>query len=526
MPSPLEDPSAAASPYARIAAAYAPETLQTAATHMAALLAAHFRHVQGGEGPVLPWNDPEQLVLSARRLMLQGDHSDLLNDLAGATDAAAARQTQDQVACAVGQLAAAVLAHGHQLHHPHYVGHQVPASLPLAALFDFLGAVTNQGMAIYEMGPWATAVERAVLDVVGSRLGFDMQGAAGLITSGASLANLTGLLTARNRCLDGVWKRGVLAADPAAVVVVHADAHYSISRAAGILGLGTDHILTASLDARRRIDPTRLDEQLGDLRRRGVPIVAVSAAACTTPIGAFDPLEDVAAACQRHDVWLHVDAAHGGAACMSRQHRHLVRGLEQADSVVCDAHKMFFMPALCALLFYRDRSHRFLAFDQHAPYLYDPTAPELAEFDSGLLTVECTKRAAAIGLWGTWSLFGPQWFEDLVDVTFERTRDLYQLLLAADDFEAPYEPTCNILVFRHLPPLLRNLDAAAQNRFQLLLRRRVIESGEFYLVATTLDGTSLLRTTLMNPLTRPDHLTCLLDTLRRHGQELVRSLAD
>jgi len=150
------------------------------------------------------------------------------------------------------------------------------------------------------------------------------------------------------------------------------------------------------------------------------PIVAVSAASCATPVGAFDPLAEIAEVCRRHEVWLHVDAAHGGALAFSPRHRHLLYGIEQADSVVCDAHKMMFMPALCAMLFYRKPEHRLATFHQEAPYLFDPTAPELAEFDSGIVNLECTKRAAAFGVWGVWSLLGTQIFADMVDVTFDR----------------------------------------------------------------------------------------------------------
>ena len=134
-----------------------------------------------------------------------------------------------------------------------------------------------------------------------------------------------------------------------------------------------------------------------------------------------------------------------------RPARHLVAGLERADSVVWDAHKMLFVPGLCAFVFYRDKSHRFEAFRQDAPYLFDPAAPGLAEYDSGMKTVECTKRAAAFGLWGVWSLFGRQLFADMVDVTFALGRTFYEKLLAADDFVPLHEPQCNIVVFRHVP---------------------------------------------------------------------------
>ena len=305
------------------------------------------------------------------------------------------------------------------------------------------------------------------------------------------------------------------------MLVVQADAHYCIARAAGVLGLGTKHVVKVGLDERRRMDVRVLDETLRDLKSKGHPIVAVVACACSTPIGAFDPLNAVADVCERHQVWLHVDAAHGGSALLSERHRHLVAGLERADSLVWDAHKMMFVPALCAFLFFKDQRHSYEAFHQNAPYLFDPSAPGLSEFDLGLRTFECTKRAAVYGLWGVWSMFGPQLFTDLIDVTFDLGRIFHEKLLGASDFVALHEPQCNIVTFRHVPPELRNAPPERLGEFQRQLRRAVIESGEFYLVATNLNGVDALRVTLINPLTTPEHLDQLLETLRRQGREIL-----
>ena len=218
---------------------------------------------------------------------------------------------------------------------------------------------------------------------------------------------------------------------------------------------------------------------------------------------------------------MHVDAAHGGAAVLSERHRHLVAGLERADSVVWDAHKMLFVPGLCAFVLYRDKARRFDAFQQDAPYLFDPAAPGLAEYDSGMKTVECTKRAAAFGLWGVWSLFGRQLFADMVDVTFALGRAFYDKLQAAEDFDPLNDPECNIVVFRHVPPRLRDASAERLGDFQLELRRRIIESGDFYIVPFKRDGIGALRVTIINPLTTPAHLDALMDALRRYGRELL-----
>ena len=490
---------------ARIAAAYDPSLFQDAGQRLVDLLGAQLADALNASGPVVHWEDPRANVERAGAFL---------------TEAGPTAWDRNGLADHFAELVQIMLAHGLRLHDPRYIGHQVPAPVPLAGLFDAVGSVTNQVMATYEIAPWASAVEWALVEKLGRRIGWAEDTFSGLITHGGSLANLTALLTARNVRVDGAWENGVRG-EP--VIVTHADAHYSVVRAAGILGLGTGSVIPVGLDARRRMDPEQLDATLARLRREGRPIVAAVGCACATPIGAFDPLEEIASVCERHEVWLHVDAAHGAAACFSERYQHLVRGLQRADSVVWDAHKMLFMPALCAFVFYKDKSHRFATFQQNAPYLFDPSAPGLADYDSGLRTVECTKRAAGFGLWGVWALFGPQLFADMVDVTFAAARLLYEKLSEAEDFEVLHEPECNILVFRHLPGSLREAPQGRANEFQLTLRRRLVETGAFFIVSTIIDGIAALRVTVINPFTAADHLDLLMDTLRTEGRTLLGS---
>ena len=346
---------------------------------------------------------------------------------------------------------------------------------------------------------------------------------AGAVTHGGSLANLTALLTARNVALGDAgstdWRGRRGRAAP--VLLAHADAHYSVARAAGILGLGSRQVVRVGLDERGRMDPAAARRGADAPAGRKQPVVAVVACACATPTGAFDPLEEIADVCRRHGVWLHVDAAHGGAAVLSDRHRHLVAGLERADSVVWDAHKMLFVPGLCAFVLYRDKATASRRSGRTRPTCSIRPRPGLAEYDSGMKTVECTKRAAAFGLWGVWSLFGRQLFADMVDVTFALGRTFYEKLQAADDFVPLHDPQCNIVVFRHVPAELRDAPAERVGDFQLELRRRIIESGEFYIVPFKRDGVGALRVTIINPLTTPAHLDQLMDALRRHGRELL-----
>jgi L-2,4-diaminobutyrate decarboxylase len=508
----------------RIQTAYDPQLFEATGHRLVELLTRHLALVQASGAAVLNWEDPAENVRLATQIL---DGGGCLADrgetaATGQEGPAPAAVDRDGLGQRFGWLAQCMLDRGNNLHDPRYVGHQVPAPVPLAGLFDALGSVTNQVMAIYEMGPWATAVEAAMVERLGALIGFTPGEFAGLVTHGGSLANLTGLLTARNVMLGDAWERGLSGGGPAPVLVAHAESHYSVARSAGILGIGTRQIVRAALDSRRRIDPNRLDATLAELRAKNTPIVAVSACACATPIGAFDPLEEIADVCRRHEVWLHVDAAHGGAARLSRRYRHLVEGIQRSDSTVCDAHKMLFVPGLCAFVFYRDNRHRFEAFRQDAPYLFDPSAPGLAEFDSGLKTVECTKRAAVYGLWGVWAMFGQQLFADMVDMTFDMGHVFYEKLAAADDFEPLHEPQCNIVAFRHVPPPMRHATPEQLGAFQLELRRDVVRSGEFYLVPTMKDGIGALRATIINPLTTPEHLDRLMDTLRQRGRALLQ----
>ena len=462
-------------------------------------LTDHLRSVQSRDEKVLNWTDPPNTVQAANALL--DAHVD-----------------GESLPSRFDTLIRHILDSGQNLQHPRYIGHQVPANVPLAALFDAVGSVTNQVMAVYEMGPWATAVECALVSRLCGKIGWDTDSSGGLLTSGGSVANLTALLTARNIALPGCWETGV---GPNAVLVSHPDAHYSISRTAGILGLGTQQVIRTSIDDRRRMDSDVLDQQLAELHASGKTVIAVVACSCATPIGAFDDLRAIADVCEQHGAWLHVDAAHGGSALMSRTHRDKLNGIDRADSVVWDAHKMLFVPALCAAVLYRNGEHRFETFRQDAPYLFDPSNPGLADYDSGVSTIECTKRALGFGLWGVWSLFGEQLFEDMVDRTFERGRQLWMLLDLADDFETLHEPECNIVAFRYLPEAIRQSAPDEQDAFQFNLRTRLIQSGDFYIVQAKLNGRSVLRACVMNPLTTKNDLGELLVAIRRHATEII-----
>jgi L-2,4-diaminobutyrate decarboxylase len=289
----------------------------------------------------------------------------------------------------------AALGQSTSLHTPHFLGHQVAAPFPAAALCDLVSALLNNGMAVFEMGPAASAMERAVLAFFARAVGYG-ETAGGVLTSGGSLGNLTALLAARQRARD-VWHAGLKGG--AQLVVVCADgAHYSVARAARILGLGDAGVVTVPVDDRLRMDPAALARTLTDVKASGAVVMAVVANAGATAAGSFDPLAPIADVCAQHHVWFHVDGAHGASLALSRTRRDRVAGIERADSVVWDAHKMLGMPALVTAVLFKDGKDGAAAFAQDAGYLFEDDGED-AWSDIGKRTIECTKRMMSLKLY-------------------------------------------------------------------------------------------------------------------------------
>lgn len=394
------------------------------------------------------------------------------------------------------------------LHHPGYVGHQVSAPLPLAALAELASALLNNGMAVYETGPAATAIERAVVRFLADRAGLPPS-ADGVLTSGGSAGNLTALLAARQaRAGFDVWRRGLHAGPPLALLVSE-QAHYCVRRAAGIMGLGEDGVFLVPTDERFRMRPDALPAALEAARAAGRAPFAVVASAGSTATGAHDPLPEIADFCAARGLWLHVDAAHGASALLSPRLAPRLAGIERADSIVWDAHKMAMMPALATAVLYRDGARSFGAFAQEASYLFDGVDPAAEWWNLGGRTLECTKRMMGLPLWVALHVYGTRFFAEHVERTYDLARWLAARLRAEPDFEVAHEPDANILCFRHRPDGERDLDA-----LQPLLRRRVNEGGGAYLVQTRLRGATWLRVTLIGPATSPADLERLVAAIR------------
>jgi L-2,4-diaminobutyrate decarboxylase len=389
------------------------------------------------------------------------------------------------------------LADSTRLHHPRELAHQVGVPDVGSALADLVHGVANQPMSIYEMGPAAAAVERTVLDWMVEKVGWTADSAGGVLTHGGSLANLTALLAARARAAPEAWSEGV---PRDLAILAPPSAHYSIARAAGILGIGADAIVPLEVDALERVRVDRLPDALAHARADGRRPMALVAAACATSTGLHDDLRGIGEFCRRHRIWLHVDAAHGASALLSERLRPLLAGVELADSIVWDAHKMLRTSGLCAAVLVRRRADLPAAFRQDASYLDfdDPLG-----FDTLDRQVECTKAEIGLKLFLNLAFRGERGLAAYVEDQYAKTLRLWELLRERRGFDVPYRPESNILCFRHGPAGAR----------QGAIREALLAGGDFHLSSAEIGGERHLRVAVMSPATDEPTLRALLDAI-------------
>ena len=444
------------------------------------LLAEHVAEARTGFGPVNVRPEPDELAeqLELGRWIEQGG-----------MDAAALEKWLPRY------LDATV-----RLHHPGSMAHQVAVPSTGAAVADLIHGATNNPMAIYEMGAAGATIERAVVRWMLDKVGFG-PGSDGVLTHGGSLANLTALLAARARVAPDSWRAGTpgdlaLLAPPSA--------HYSVRRAAAILGLGEDAVLELEVDELERIRPERLGDALERCRAAGRRPLALVAPACATSTGLFDDLRSIGAFCGEHGIWLHVDAAHGASALLSERHRGLLDGIELGDSVIWDAHKLLRTSGLCAAVLVRRGEELPGAFRQSGDYLFNDN--ESVGFDLLDRALETTKTTMGLKLFLSLAWAGERGLGEYVASRFDAARRFHDQIVREPDVSCPYVPESNILCFR-----LGEGD-------QLALRDRALAEGRLHFGSTTLGGERYLRLVVTAPDTGDETLRELLATLRAMPQ--------
>ncbi|MEP6992167.1 MAG: aminotransferase class I/II-fold pyridoxal phosphate-dependent enzyme [bacterium] len=418
------------------------------------------------------------------------------------------------LAAVVARLRDDVVADSNRLMHPRAAGHQVSAPLPAAIWAESVIGALNQSLAVAEMSPTATVLEHRVVRWMCDLVGYPTS-AGGTLTSGGTEATLAALLAARSAAIPDVWTNGVGAHAP--VVVCGAHAHYAVARAVGELGIGMRNVVV--VPARDfSMDVRALEAALDDLAREGRVVMAVVATAGSTATGSFDDLEAIGALCDARDLWLHVDAAHGGSALLSARHRDRLCGIGRARSIAWDPHKMMLLPLSAGLLLVRDERALESAFSQRAPYLFHG-ADGARVWDQGVRSLQCSRRADVIKLWVVLQRYGANGIGALYDRLCDVARAMHDMLAEHPRFVVLHEPASNILCFRwvgdgsHAEEALDTLNRE--------LRERYNRSGAGWITATDLDGRRVLRATIMNPRTSEDDVREIVEALDREAGRMV-----
>jgi L-2,4-diaminobutyrate decarboxylase len=415
------------------------------------------------------------------------------------------------------------LEHAVWFHDERYVAHlNCPVAIPAVAA-EVLVSGVNSSLDTWDQSTVGTLIERRLIEWTAERIGFG-PAADGVFTSGGTQSNLQALLLARGEvCARLTGAEGLDDLPPEVLprlrVLATAESHFSVRKAAGVLGLGGRAVVTVPTDASGRMDPEALDLALLELDVDGLVPMAVVTTAGTTDRGIVDPLAEIAEVCGRHDVWLHVDAAVGGGLLASTRERHRLDGIGSADSVTIDYHKTWFQPVSSSALIVRDgRSLRHVTV--YADYLNPHDAGVPNQVDRSMQT---TRRFDALKLWLTLRASGADEVGRWVDACLDSARTAHDAARRTPGLETFEEPQLMMLLFRHRPV---GLDDQATDDHNRRIRARLFAEGSASIAETVVAGRRWLKLTLLNPMTSPDALEGVLRDVAATGEALAAEGAE
>lgn len=427
---------------------------------------------------------------------------------------------------------------------PSFIGHMTSALpyflMPLSKIMIAL----NQNLVKIETSKAFTPLERQVLgmlhnlifqqdDAFYSHWMHSAKHCLGAFCSGGTVANITALWVARNNAFpadgefEGIQKQGLLKAMlhykyQGMAVLVSERGHYSLKKAADVLGLGHDNLVKVKTDANNRIDINELKLKLSELEAQRIKPIAVVGVAGTTETGNIDPLDDIADICAQHQCHFHVDAAWGGATLMSNKHRHLLNGIERADSITIDAHKQLYIPMGAGMVLFKDPS-AMENVEHHAAYILRKGSKDLGRY-----TLEGSRSGMAMLVYSSMHILSRPGYELLINNGIDKARFFADLIEQQPSFELVTEPELCLLTYRYAPPKvqLAMQHANDKQKYKLneflnsmtqFIQKRQRENGLSFVSRTTLtpqqfDGltTTVFRVVLANPLTTEDILRNIL----------------
>ncbi len=427
---------------------------------------------------------------------------------------------------------------------PSFIGHMTSALpyflMPLSKIMIAL----NQNLVKVETSKAFTPLERQVLGMLhqlifGQQESFYSQWmhsanhSLGAFCSGGTIANITALWVARNNLLkadgdfQGVAKEGLFKAlkhyqCEGLAILTSERGHYSLKKAADVLGLGADAVVSVKTDDNNRICLDDLALKIEQLKQQNIKPLAIIGVAGTTETGSIDNLDQLADIAQQQQCHFHVDAAWGGATLMSNTHRSLLKGVERADSVTIDAHKQLYLPMGAGMVLFKDPT-AMASVKHHAEYILRKGSKDL-----GRHTLEGSRGGMAMLLYSCFHIISRPGYELLIDKSLEKARFFASLINAQNDFELITEPELCILTYRYVPELVKQaLDIATSEQTDTLhsllndltkfIQKRQRESGKSFVSRTRLTPqkydkrhTVVFRVVLANPLTTNEILRRVL----------------
>jgi aromatic-L-amino-acid decarboxylase len=427
-----------------------------------------------------------------------------------------------------------------------YFGMMNPAPLPVAALAEALCAVMNQNVASWRHAPAATAIEKRVVRWLCELCGLGGD-SFGSFTAGGSLANVTGLKLAVNRALGRVMEPrnadGTLPGPQLAALTMYVSSqgHYSFEKAVNLLGMSRRQLRKIPEDHLYRMDPGALEAAIQEDRDAGLRPCCVIGIAGTTNTGSIDKLDRLADIAQRHDLWLHVDAAYGGAVLMSDRYRPMLRGIERADSITVDPHKWFYIPLEAGAILARDGDFLRHSFLVRPEYYMERSAREGTQGPGPLFVpdqrgfhkgdkvnffqygIQGSRRFNALKVWLALKMVGRRQYGAWIEKDIELARTLATMLRRAPDFELTGPNSLGICTFRWVP---RGTDGAPPppdvvDQLNRDLQELVEREGDAWFSHTILKGRVALRVNVENRRMEERDIERLVQVLKRAASRLL-----
>uniref|UniRef100_A0A803XU93 Glutamate decarboxylase like 1 n=1 Tax=Meleagris gallopavo TaxID=9103 RepID=A0A803XU93_MELGA len=348
----------------------------------------------------------------------------------------------------------------------------------------FITEALNPSVYTYEVSPVFLLVEEAVIKKMIEFIGWEE--GDGIFNPGGSVSNMYAMNLARYKFCPEIKEKG-LSGLPRLVLFTSEECHYSMKKAASFLGIGTENVYFVKTDERGKMIPEELEKQVQRARKEGSAPFLVCATAGTTVLGAFDPLDKIADICEKHDLWLHVDASWGGSALISRKHRRLLHGIQRADSVAWNPHKMLLAGIQCCALLVKDNSGLLKkCYSAKAAYLFQQDKFYDVSYDTGDKSIQCSRRPDAFKFWLMWKALGTTGLEERVNRALALARYLVEEIKKREGFQLLLEPEYANVCFWYIPPSLRKMEDGPEfwqklRRVAPVVKERMMKKGSMML---------------------------------------------